>query len=100
MVGNVARFIMEQEDRPAYAFLELSFAEIYNDSRRFPSEFEGAIPDEKKYTNRVDLAFYSNASKVQYALEFKKYGPQRGSSMMPPDLRDCSVFWEQSRAGR
>lgn len=78
MVGNVARFIMEQEDRPAYAFLELSFAEIYNDSRRFPSEFEGAIPDEKKYTNRVDLAFYSNASKVQYALEFKKIWTTEG----------------------
>lgn len=77
MVGNVARFIMEQEDRPAYAFLELSFAEMYNDARRFPSE-EDAIPDEKKYTNRVDLAFYSKASKVQYALEFKKIWTTEG----------------------
>lgn len=77
MVGNVARFIMEQEDRPAYAFLELSFAEMYNDARRFPSE-EDAIPDEMKYTNRVDLAFYSNASKVQYALEFKKIWTPEG----------------------
>lgn len=77
MVGNVARFIMEQEDRPAYAFLELSFAEMYNDAKRFPSE-EDAIPDEKKYTNRVDLAFYSKASKVQYALEFKKIWTTEG----------------------
>ena len=29
MVGNVARFIMEQEDRPAYASLEVSFRELY-----------------------------------------------------------------------
>lgn len=36
MVGNVARFIMEQEDRPAYAFLELSFAEMYNDAGMCP----------------------------------------------------------------
>lgn len=78
MVGNVARFIMEQEDRPAYAFLELSFAEMYNDAGMFPSKSKGTIPNKMKYTNRVDLAFYSNASKVQYALEFKKIWTTEG----------------------
>lgn len=36
MVGNVARFIMEQKDRPAYAFLEVPFGELYDDGGKFP----------------------------------------------------------------
>ena len=36
MVGNVARFIMEQEDRPAYASLEVSFRELYYDGGQLP----------------------------------------------------------------
>ena len=75
MVGNVARFIMEQEDRPAYAFLEVPFGELYDDGGKFP---KGPRSKAKKDQNRLDLSFYSQAGKIQYALEFKKMWTAEG----------------------
>ena len=69
MVGNVARFIMEQEDRPAYASLEVSFRELYYDGGQLP---KGRRSKAKKDRNRLDLSFFNQTGKVQYALEFKK----------------------------
>lgn len=69
MVGNVARFIMEQEDRPAYAFLEVSFRELYDDGGKLP---KGRRSEAKRDRNRLDLSFYNQAGQIQYALEFKK----------------------------
>ena len=68
MVGNVARFIMEQEDRPAYASLEVSFRELYYDGGQLP---KGRRSKAKKDRNRLDLSFFNQTGKVQYALEFK-----------------------------
>ena len=67
MVGNVARFIMEQEDRPAYAFLEVPFGELYDDGGKFP---KGPRSKAKKDQNRLDLSLSSQAGQIQYALEF------------------------------
>ena len=75
MVGNVARFIMEQEDRPAYAFLEVPFGELYDDGGKFP---KGPRSKAKKDQNRLDLSFYSQAGKIQYALEFKRMWTAEG----------------------
>lgn len=52
MVGNVARFIMEQKDRPAYAFLEVPFGELYDDGGKFP---KGPRSEAKK--TRTDWIF-------------------------------------------
>ena len=75
MVGNVARFIMEQEDRPAYASLEVSFRELYYDGGQLP---KGRRSKAKKDRNRLDLSFFNQAGKVQYALEFKKIWTSAG----------------------
>mgnify|MGYP000037418788 CR=1 FL=1 len=69
MVGNVARFIMEQADRPAYAFLEVPFRELYDDGGKLP---RGRRSEAKRDRNRLDLSFYNQTGKIQYALEFKK----------------------------
>lgn len=75
MVGNVARFIMEQEDRPAYASLEVSFRELYYDGGQLP---KGRRSKAKKDRNRLDLSFFNQTGKVQYALEFKKMWTSAG----------------------
>ena len=75
MVGNVARFIMEQEDRPAYASLEVSFRELYYDGGQLP---KGRRSKAKKDRNRLDLSFFNQSGKVQYALEFKKMWTSAG----------------------
>lgn len=75
MVGNVARFIMEQEDRPAYASLEVSFRELYYDGGQLP---KGRRSKAKKDRNRLDLSFFNQTGKVQYALEFKKMWSSAG----------------------
>ena len=75
IVGNVARFIMEQEDRPAYASLEVSFRELYYDGGQLP---KGRRSKAKKDRNRLDLSFFNQTGKVQYALEFKKMWTSAG----------------------
>ena len=75
MVGNVARFIMEQEDRPAYASLEVSFRELYYDGGQLP---KGRRSKAKKDRNRLDLSFFNQTGTVQYALEFKKMWTSAG----------------------
>ena len=75
MVGNVAHFIMEQEDRPAYASLEVSFRELYYDGGQLP---KGRRSKAKKDRNRLDLSFFNQTGKVQYALEFKKMWTSAG----------------------
>ena len=75
MVGNVARFIMEQEDSPAYASLEVSFRELYYDGGQLP---KGRRSKAKKDRNRLDLSFFNQTGKVQYALEFKKMWTSAG----------------------
>lgn len=75
MVGNVARFIMEQEDRPAYASLEVSFRELYYDGGQLP---KGRRSKAKKDRNRLDLSFFNQTGKVQYALKFKKMWTSAG----------------------
>lgn len=75
MVGNVARFIMEQEDRPAYASLEVSFRELYYDGGQLP---KGRRSKAKKERNRLDLSFFNQSGKIQYALEFKKMWTSAG----------------------
>lgn len=69
LVGNVTRYIMEQDNPPTYATLETSFADLYYEGGKLP---KGPRTLSNKNNNRLDLALYSSKNLI-HVIEFKRF---------------------------